>query len=162
MTLLLAGGSFAGVAEAGGAAQLRPWISLRFPGVEWLGAGELAAWMKRPPSAGLVLLDARSREEFEVSSLAGARRVDPDAEAADLDDLSDRARIVVYCSVGYRSAAVASRLRRAGFEQVYNLEGGIFEWANQGRPVYRGQEPVEEVHPYDRAWGRLLDARLHP
>ena len=49
----------------------------------------------------------------------------------------------------------------AGFEHVYNLEGGIFQWANEGRALYRAGEPAEKVHPYNRTWGRLLDAHRH-
>jgi hypothetical protein len=43
---------------------------------------------------------------------------------------------------------------------VYNLEGSIFEWANSGRPVYRGEERVSVVHPYGARWERLLDRAL--
>ena len=38
-----------------------------------------------------------------------------------------------------------------------NMEGSIFKWANEGRPVYRDGERVEKVHPYNETWGRLLD-----
>ena len=66
------------------------------------------------------------------------------------------ARVVVYCSIGYRSATIIEKLQDAGIGNIYNLEGGLFEWANQGRPVYRGGQRVNEVHPYNRAWGLLL------
>jgi len=39
---------------------------------------------------------------------------------------------------------------------VYNLTGGIFGWANSGRPLFRNDTRVELVHPYDEAWGLLL------
>ena len=111
----------------------------------------------RPPP----LLDARTPAEFAVSHLPGARRVDPGATAAALADAlagTDRQReVVVYCSVGVRSARIAERLRRAGFENVENLGGSVFRWANQGRPLVRDGRPAETVHPYNAAWGRLLD-----
>ena len=56
-------------------------------------------------------------------------------------------RIVVYCSVGYRSSELAEFLMKTGFTEVYNLEGSIFRWANEGRPVYRAEERVRVVHP---------------
>ena len=109
----------------------------------------------------MVLLDARGPDEYAVSHLPGARRVDPDADAAALGsalaDVDRRRPVVVYCSVGARSAAVARRLRKAGFERVENLRGSIFRWANEGRPVVRDGEVVGEVHPFDAVWGRLLD-----
>ena len=62
--------------------------------------------------------------------------------------------------MGYRSARIADRLETAGFRDVRNLTGSIFQWANEGRPVVRDGEPVREVHPYDAVWGRLLDRDL--
>ncbi len=86
----------------------------------------------------------------------------PDAgPALVLLDARREARVVASCSVGYRSAAVAQRLGAAGFERVYSIEGGLFQWANEGRALRRGRDRADEVHPYDRAWGRLLDPRFH-
>ena len=152
------------LAEEGGSSNMRRLISLRFPGTEWVSTERLAQWMDAREGDRPALLDARSQSEFDVSHLIGAVRVDPDASGLDPQALalSRDSVIVVYCSVGYRSAAVARRLTKAGFERVYNLQGGIFEWANQGRSVYREGERVESVHPYNRTWGRLLDARFHP
>lgn len=108
-----------------------------------------------------ILLDARSPEEYAVSHLPGARRVDPNAEAfPSLDSLDRDAPVVVYCSVGYRSARVTHRLREAGFQNASNLRGSIFEWANEGRPVVRHGREVREVHPYNDTWGDLLDPDL--
>lgn len=109
-----------------------------------------------------ILLDARSPEEYAVSHLPGAHRVDPDGRRyPDLDSLDADAPIVVYCSVGVRSGTVAKRLQDQGFTNVANLKGSIFQWANEGRPVLRNGEPVTAVHPYDATWGRLLDDALH-
>jgi len=108
-------------------------------------------------SSNLVLIDARPQVEFAVSHLRGAVRMTPDL----LAKLSKDTPIVVYCSVGYRSAELAQRLDSQGYKQVRNLEGSIFEWANEGRPVYSGKEQVHKVHPYDSEWGRLLDPSYH-
>ena len=70
--------------------------------------------------------------------------------------------VVVYCSVGYRSAELVKRLKATGAGNVFNLEGSLFRWANEGRPVYRGAERVFEVHPYDADWANLLDRRYRP
>jgi 3-mercaptopyruvate sulfurtransferase SseA len=66
----------------------------------------------------------------------------------------------VYCSVGWRSAIAARELVRRGARDVRNLEGGIFQWANEGRPVYRSARVVREVHPFDRLWAVFLDDEL--
>ncbi len=108
-----------------------------------------------------MLVDVRTPEEFAVSHLAGARRVDPEAGAEALAALPRDTAIVVYCSVGWRSAAFAERLRAAGFTHVQNLQGSIFAWANEDRPVVRDGQAVRAVHPYDAVWGRLLRPELH-
>ena len=144
-------------------------VAARSPDVRTVSTDALAAELDRRPTP--LLLDAREPAEYAVSHLPGARRVDPDASAAALADaLGGVARdrpVVVYCSVGVRSAGVAERLEDAGFSDVRNLEGSIFRWANEGRPLTRGGGPqtggtqtgeaAERVHPYDAAWGRLLD-----
>lgn len=103
-------------------------------------------------------LDARERREYEVSHLPGARWVGYETfQPAQLEDIDKQTPLVVYCSIGYRSEKVAEQLQRAGFQQVWNLYGGIFEWVNQGYPVYNMREqPTDEVHAYDRKWGMWL------
>ncbi len=139
---------------------LRPFISARFPEVEWVDTETLAAWIDGGGQIEPVILDVRSEGEFAVSHLAGAVRVDP--HAAELRSLSipTDAIVVVYCSVGYRSGAIAERLSAAGIDDVYNLTGGIFAWANEGRPLVRDGAPVDRVHPYDAIWGLFLRSDL--
>jgi len=68
--------------------------------------------------------------------------------------------IVVYSSAGYRGARVTSWLNRAGYTSVVNLSGGLFKWANEGRPMIRDENTATSlVHPYDRRWGLLVDGR---
>ena len=139
-------------------------IAARYPGVRTVTTGALAAELG---DRGPLLLDAREADEYAVSHLPGARRVDPDASAgslaAALGGVARDRPVVVYCSVGIRSAGVAERLAAAGFTDVRNLEGSIFRWANEGRPLERGGGAADRVHPYDATWGRLLDpARRAP
>jgi len=104
-----------------------------------------------------VILDVRKREEFLVSHLRGAKSVDPGAQAESLKSLVATNRpVVVYCSVGYRSSELARRLMKAGITNVFNLEGSIFQWANEGRPLVNSNGPAAKVHPYNARWGALL------
>ena len=60
---------------------LRASLHNQFPQVQWITTRELADWLEdrhRPPP---VLLDVRTVEEWSVSHLPGARRVDPGASA---------------------------------------------------------------------------------
>lgn len=154
--VLLAVGSVAtGQLRGKGPASLRGVISRQYPDVAWISTGRLAA--KLHEDSSVVLLDIREADEFRVSHLRGARRVAPGTTDFDALALSAEDVVVVYCSVGYRSAATAQALEEAGVEHVFNLTGGIFQWANEERSIYRGDERVSEVHPYDAVWGRMLD-----
>lgn len=135
---------------------LKAVISARFPDVEWVDAKTLAKWMKRPSPDNPVLLDVRRKDEFAVSHLRDARRVDPDRPAIESLRIVPDRTVVVYCSVGYRSGAIAEKLNAAGIDKVYNLEGGIFAWANENRPIFQDDKPAKAVHPYDKIWGRFL------
>ncbi len=135
-------------------------IAEDFPAVPGLTTRELAERLAADP-AGVVLLDARAAGEFAVSHLPGAHHVGSDAAAASrLAAAAPGATLVAYCSVGYRSAALVERLRAMGHANAVNLEGSIFRWAAEGRPVHRGAARVAQVHPYDEAWGTLLPRPL--
>ena len=45
--------------------------------------------------------------------------------------------VIVTCRSGAQSSAACKQLRNAGFEQVYNLRGGILAWQNANLPTSR-------------------------
>lgn len=126
-------------------------IRRKYPQVKSLTTQQLAQWLQDP--AQLILLDARNQAEYQQSHLQHARWFDPQHSCPTEDRNTP---VVVYCSVGYRSARVATVLTAAGYTQVYNLEGSIFQWVNEERPVFRNGKQTTRVHPYNLTWGRLL------
>jgi rhodanese-related sulfurtransferase len=137
---------------------LKESLRHKFAKVEWISTSELADWLlsKRQPAP--LLLDVRTVDEWNVSHLPGSRRIEPGATAEDAaKGLAKETPIVTYCAVGYRSGELAERLRTAGFANVRNLEGSIFQWANEHRPLVHEDESVTRVHPYNGFWGRLLN-----
>lgn len=146
------------VAEERWAETLR-FVRETFPDVPQLSTERLAEMLAQ--DADVVLLDARSEKEFETSHLQGATlATSVRAARKELAQHGGKPIVVVYCSVGYRSSRLAERLGAQGVENVFNLEGSLFKWANEGRPVYRGSKPVRFVHPFDPEWGKLLDKAL--
>lgn len=139
---------------------LEPMIATRFPRVDWVNTSTLAQWMTASPPTRTLILDARSQDEFAVSHLEGALRVDPARPELESLRVPEDTRVVVYCSVGYRSAAIVEMLSAAGVDEVYNLTGGIFAWANEGRPIVKNGEPATSVHPYNGVWGLFLRRSL--
>jgi rhodanese-related sulfurtransferase len=133
----------------------------KFPSVEWISAPALARWQQDSTRSQPLLLDARTAPEYQLSHLAGARRIDPNRPLLKhMEAFARDTPIVVYCSVGYRSARVARWLGRQGFTNVRTLEGGLFAWANEDRPMGADRGPAKEVHPYNEFWGRLLEPEV--
>ena len=141
--------------------EIKQTVRNKFPTVKQLSTNELAAWVKDVNREQPLLLDARKAEEFAVSHLHGAINAGAEPQvAAVLKKYSQDKPIVAYCSVGWRSSMLAEKLKNQGYSNVVNLEGSIFQWANEGRPVYKGEEQVRQVHPFDPQWGKLLKPEL--
>ncbi|WP_319422668.1 rhodanese-like domain-containing protein [Pleurocapsa sp. FMAR1] len=132
-------------------------IRLQFPEIQQLSPKDLAVWLQKDGVSKPLLLDVRTREEYEVSHLKNARLA-----PSNLEDLIEGGKndfstpIVVYCSIGYRSCQIARRLQSMGYQTVFNLSGSIFQWVNENRLVYRDSKPVSVVHPYQKFWQYLL------
>ena len=113
----------------------------------------------------LVVLDVREEAEFGVSRLDGALRADPEMSPEAFarrfgPDITGKT-VVVYCSVGRRSSRFAERMAdaaaKSGATGLVNIEGGIFRWHNERRPLVGAAGPTKTVHGYDESWGRLVE-----
>ncbi len=106
------------------------------------------------------LLDSRTWEEYQVSHLQDAVWVGH--ASFDIDRVTrafpdKNTPLVVYCSVGVRSEDIGEKLLDAGYTQVKNLYGGIFEWKNQGHRVFDPEgNATSKVHAFSKHWGKLL------
>jgi rhodanese-related sulfurtransferase len=140
---------------------VRRLTARKLPDVQWITAADLARWREDPGRTQPILLDARTEPEYQVAHLRDAVRMD--AGRPSLRLLRGHATndpLVVYGSVGYRGARLAHWLGGQGFTNVRNLSGGIFQWANEDRPVFRDNRPTLQVHPYDRRWGLMLESQF--
>ncbi|HEX9889672.1 MAG TPA: rhodanese-like domain-containing protein [Nitriliruptorales bacterium] len=87
----------------------------------------------RDSAAEFVLLDVREESEYEIVHLGG--KLAPLAQlGAHVDELDREARIVVHCRGGHRGAKATTQLRAAGFEDVWNLNGGLMAWIDRVDP----------------------------
>jgi len=107
---------------------------------------------------GLVFLDARERKEFEVSHIKNAIWIGyDDFKMSRVKGVAKDSKIIIYCSVGYRSEKIGEKLVKAGYNNLFNLYGSIFEWVNQDRVVYdMDGNPTRRVHAFNDDWGRWL------
>ena len=82
---------------------------------------------------GLSVLDVREPHEYEVANI-GARLI-PLGELPDrLEELDKDAPLAVHCKTGGRSAKAVKILQNAGFQNVYNVKGGITAWSEEIDP----------------------------
>ncbi len=84
-----------------------------------------------------VVLDIRTPQEFQMGHLPGAINIDfyaPDFEEQ-LDRLDKTKTYLVYCRTGNRSSQALPILRKLGFQEVYELSGGIVAWVQANLPV---------------------------
>jgi rhodanese-related sulfurtransferase len=85
-------------------------------------------------NANVQLLDVRTTEEYQASHLKNAQNI-----CVTNDDFQEKVKkldknkpVYVYCKKGGRSAAAAKILSDMGFKQVYDLQGGITNWEEDG------------------------------
>jgi sulfur-carrier protein adenylyltransferase/sulfurtransferase len=82
------------------------------------------------------VLDVRSAAEVAVVQLDFADRATPHTEVLGLvDELPKDRDVLVYCKAGGRSAVACHMLAAAGFDRLYNLEGGIGAWVREIDPT---------------------------
>ncbi|MEJ7821145.1 MAG: rhodanese-like domain-containing protein [Chitinophagaceae bacterium] len=107
----------------------------------------------------VIFIDAREKKEFDVSHIRNAIYAGyKDFNLAMLNAVSKQSEVIVYCSIGKRSEDITKKLVTAGYSNVSNLYGGIFEWVNQGNNVVDNNNRITpKVHAYGKFWGRWLD-----
>jgi len=133
-----------------------------YPDVAHISRGELE---KSLTSDSLIIFDTRPAKEYNVSHIPGALQLDPGISPETFStqyatELKDK-RVIVYCSVGRRSSDLGDRLQsvalNAGAVSVQNMEGGLFSWHNDNRPLVNAAGATSNIHPYDAYWGRLIE-----
>ncbi len=77
----------------------------------------------------IILLDVREDNEVAICQLSDSLHIPMNLIPLRHNELPDDVPIVVYCHHGIRSMNVARYLEHVGFEQLYNLSGGIDAWA---------------------------------
>ena len=89
-----------------------------------------------------LLLDMSSIQDYEKGHIAGARHLAMsqfDPESKDLVKARELP-VAIYCKSGQTSATAAKRLSKAGFTQVYSLDGGLRSWSEAQLPLVKGRQ----------------------
>lgn len=107
----------------------------------------------------IVLFDARELIEYETSHIQGAKYVGYDNfTTKHIKDIDKSTKVIIYCSIGYRSEKIGEKLRDLGYTNIYNLYGSIFEWANQGNKIVASDgKPTNKLHTYNKKWSKWVN-----
>lgn len=110
---------------------------------ELVDAGEKSADARRE----VVFFDGRNAFEAQIGRFRGAVVPDTDTthdflaelDSGKYDDLKDRP-VVTYCTGGIRCEVLTAHMRRRGFQEVYQLDGGIVRYgeAFKDRGLWEG------------------------
>jgi rhodanese-related sulfurtransferase len=88
-----------------------------------------------------VLVDLRSEQEYRAGHIAGAINIPHDTiktRMKELDKHKERPVILV-CKMGHSSGAVGIVLKKAGFNSVQSISGGMAEWSASNLPTVKSK-----------------------
>ncbi len=86
-----------------------------------------------------VIMDVRTPQEYAEMHLPGATNTDYRAEnfKDELEKMNKEKSYLIYCRTGVRSSEAYKIMTTIGFNKVYNLQGGITKWMEEGNPVVK-------------------------
>lgn len=102
--------------------------------IEQLPATALREWLDDAQRAKPLIIDVREPAEHAICALENAQLIPMQQIPARIKELPRERDVVLYCHHGMRSYQVAEFLASAGFERLYNLDGGIAAWADEVDP----------------------------
>jgi len=113
-------------------------VARLFRGYKALRPAELTALINRDNA---LVVDLSSSSEFEKGHIPGSRNIAPSQFDPENKQLAAAKAlpVVAVCRSGQASSAAAARLKKAGFEQVSWLEGGIAAWQQADLPLVKGR-----------------------
>jgi len=96
-----------------------------------------AAFEAKTQEPGVVILDVRTKEEFEEGHIANAININVESDTflSEIAKLDKSKTYAVYCRSGRRSADAVAKMSNEEFISLANLNGGVIDWANAGLPL---------------------------
>ena len=91
---------------------------------------------------GAVVIDLRPAEQYAAGHLSGARRMDGEQihKAGDTLKKYKQKPLIVYDESGSLGTSAARQLKAQGFEQAFNLRGGLAAWRSDNLPLEKGSK----------------------
>ena len=84
------------------------------------------------------MVDVRESWEYAQGHVSGAKLIPLGELTRRLKELDPAQPVAVICASGSRSQSAAALLGQQGYETIYNVIGGTFNWMQSGLPLERG------------------------
>lgn len=125
-----------------------------------------APTLTAPAVAGLgddvLLVDVREAREIGVSRIKGSMPLSSQIAQLEFIRKAKGKTVVVYCTVGWRSAKFAARLDEEGVD-AYNLDGGLCGWAAAGQQIVNAMGlETNEIHAYSEDFAGAVPDGYEP
>lgn len=113
-------------------------VARLFRGYKSLKPAELTRLMN---GENAIVVDLSASADFEKGHIAGSRNAQASQFGPEhkLVAAAKQNPVVLVCRSGNASATAAKQLKKAGFEKVYWLEGGIPAWQQADLPLVKGR-----------------------
>ena len=113
-------------------------IARLFRGFRAIKPAELTALVN---AGNALVIDLSAPAEFEKGHIAGSRNVQPKqfGPTHKLVASAQKQPVVLVDRAGLASVTAARDLKKAGFEQVHVLDGGLAAWSADGLPLVKGR-----------------------
>ncbi|CAM4221571.1 rhodanese-like domain-containing protein [Pseudoalteromonas byunsanensis] len=115
------------------------WFKSRFSAIRQINPQQLTLLVNRE---GGQVVDIRPVKEFNSGRIAGATQLSAEkAKQSDFAGLEKHKNkpIILVCTTGMTASGIANTMHKAGFEQVYVLNGGMGAWQSAGLPTTNGK-----------------------
>ncbi len=86
---------------------------------------------------GAVVLDVRANDEYSGGHLPNSKNIPVDDLEKRLAEIPSGKALLLVCATGQRSGRALGVLKKAGRDQVFNLDGGLAAWRTAGLPVVK-------------------------
>ncbi|OUD15652.1 rhodanese-like domain-containing protein [Thioflexithrix psekupsensis] len=99
-----------------------------------------------------VVLDVREEGEYGSGHIIDSLHIPLGQLASKISQLTAHQSrpIIAVCASGQRSAQACGILKQNGFEQLYNLRGGLMAWQNNGLPLTKGRKDKPNLNKKNR------------
>lgn len=107
-----------------------------FGGVNEIDAPKLGQWLDNEAET-FRIIDVREMVEIAQGTIPSAEAIPLATLPVRLNEFEQKQKLVIICRSGARSAQACQFLQQQGYDNVFNLRGGMIGWSHAALPIVR-------------------------